>query len=135
MEEKNVGQQQPSILLNTFNDGVIAFEEETARVSKFLEACQSYFSKHDSIGSQVNNHIRSYTLKTNVSDREGSKWFSPGIPCSILSPTTDGWQSGKVRIKLQVTVEFYPEDPAAFGDPPSAQGSPLDDLRGDDSAT
>ncbi|PZD74879.1 hypothetical protein C1752_00942 [Acaryochloris thomasi RCC1774] len=36
-------------------------------------------------------------------------WFTDGLDCEILEPSSQGWQKGKVRFK--VTLEFYPDEP------------------------
>ncbi|MGF1601339.1 MAG: KGK domain-containing protein [Thermosynechococcaceae cyanobacterium] len=35
-------------------------------------------------------------------------WFTKGLYCEVLKPNSQGWQKGKVRIK--VTLEFCPEE-------------------------
>lgn len=53
-----------------------------------------------------------------------------GIPCSVLAPKTKDWQSGRVRVKIEVTVEFCPDDPESLEQEDIlGRGSLLDDLR------
>lgn len=47
-------------------------------------------------------------------------WFTEGLDCEILKPSSQGWQKGKVR--FNVTLEFCPDEP-------EEQGSGLDALR------
>ncbi|MEG3439087.1 KGK domain-containing protein [Pannus brasiliensis CCIBt3594] len=46
-----------------------------------------------------------------------------GVPCEILKANSSGWQKGK--LKIRVSVEFYPDEPESIEPPPS----PLDDIR------
>ncbi|AUT02977.1 KGK domain protein [Nostoc sp. CENA543] len=54
--------------------------------------------------------------------RYDSQFFEEGIECEILQPGTAGWQTGKVRIN--VNIEFIPDTSNT-----TASTSPLDDLR------
>lgn len=38
-------------------------------------------------------------------------WFDDGINCEILKTNGKGWQKGKVRINLNISVEFCPDEP------------------------
>ena len=51
-----------------------------------------------------------------------STWFHNGQECEILRAGSNGWQKGK--IKVNVTLEFIPDEP-------EVEKSPLDDLRQD----
>lgn len=119
--------------LDEFKDGIIAFGEDTFKISRFISGSKSYFLQHSHLGSQLVNYYRSnQQLKVDIPPKDHAGLLDSGIPCSILSPDTNGWQSGKVRLKLQVTVEFYPDNPEPFEpeDPEQKEeGSPLDDLR------
>jgi hypothetical protein len=50
-------------------------------------------------------------------------FLEEGVPCEILKVNSSGWKKGK--LKIRVSVEFYPDEPEAI-DPPA---SPLDDIR------
>ncbi len=39
------------------------------------------------------------------------EWFSDGIDCEVLKIGSKGWQKGKVKINLQVSLEFCPDEP------------------------
>jgi hypothetical protein len=47
-------------------------------------------------------------------------WFYEGQECEILKAGSQGWQKGK--IKINVTLEFIPDEPEVIE-------SPLDDVR------
>jgi len=77
-------------------------------------------------------------LKTRLQPRGGilgdySTWFDQGVDCEILSPGKNGWQKGKVRIKI--TLEFCPDEPEVPETPASNNSEinqkelPLDDIR------
>lgn len=60
-------------------------------------------------------------------------WSGKGADCEILSPGNNGWQKGKVRVKI--TLEFCPNEPEIIETPVSnnpeinKSESPLDDIR------
>lgn len=124
--------------LNKIGNGVIAFDQEIYMAPRIDDAIQSCFRRYDHIGYELNNYLtNTKKIRTNVSHEDRANWFNQkGIPCSILSPETNGWQTGRVKIKLQVMVEFYPDNPESFMEISSGEGelhlengSPLDDLR------
>ena len=124
--------------LDKFNDGVISFEEETYKVERFINSSKDYFLQYSQIGSSLISHMRSQAqLKINLSQKDYANWFNgQGIPCSILSPDTNGWQAGKVKIKIHMIVEFHPDDPESLlighksdRETPQESESPLDDIR------
>ncbi|MEB3178428.1 MAG: KGK domain-containing protein [Nostocaceae cyanobacterium] len=54
-------------------------------------------------------------------------WFNEGVECEVLQPGKT-WQKGKFRI--QITLEFCPDEPEPQPTPELAEiESPLDDLR------
>lgn len=59
------------------------------------------------------------------------KWLGEGADCETLKFGSQGWQKGKVRIK--VSVEFCPDEPEIEETPTTEEipqpESPLDDLR------
>ncbi|MBV9386381.1 MAG: hypothetical protein JOZ78_08135 [Chroococcidiopsidaceae cyanobacterium CP_BM_ER_R8_30] len=60
-------------------------------------------------------------------------WFSDGIECEILKLGASGWQKGRIRIALNVSLEFCPDKPEEnleMSDLEIGQSeSPLDDIR------
>ena len=69
----------------------------------------------------INNLSNSITQKL---DRQcnAQLWFEDGELCEILKAGSSGWQKGKIKLKVNLTLEFIPDEPEI------AQ-SPLDDLR------
>jgi hypothetical protein len=51
-------------------------------------------------------------------------WFSEGGECEVLRPGPQGWQKGKIRIRVKVDLEFCPDEPEG-----AQAESPLDDIR------
>ena len=49
-------------------------------------------------------------------------WFKDGEKCEILRADSTGWQIGKMKLKINFTLEFTP-------DKPEFKASPLDDVR------
>ena len=49
-------------------------------------------------------------------------WLKDGEECEILRAGSSGWQKGKIKLKINVTLEFIPNEPEAIE-------SPLDDVR------
>ena len=50
-------------------------------------------------------------------------WLEEGEKCEILkADSTTGWQAGKIKLKIDVTLEFIPDEP-------ELEKSPLDDVR------
>ncbi|MDJ0904189.1 MAG: KGK domain-containing protein [Xenococcus sp. MO_188.B8] len=48
-------------------------------------------------------------------------WFKDGEDCEILKAGSAGWQKGKMKLKINVILEFIPDEPQPE--------SPLDDIR------
>jgi len=70
--------------------GRIVMENPTFRVSEFLDALAQAISEHEGVWSE---------------DNEG--WFEDGLDCEVLRLSSQGWQRGRVRIRL----EFIPAAP------------------------
>lgn len=49
-------------------------------------------------------------------DKERKKWYREGVDCEMLKPGSN-WKKGK--LKIRISIEFYPDRPE----------SPLDDIR------
>ena len=75
-----------------------------------------------SLDRSLRNAIaRSITQKlANTSKAE--LWFGNGESCEILKAGSSGWQTGKIKLKVNFTLEFIPDEP-------EAETSPLDDVR------
>ncbi len=55
------------------------------------------------------------------------EWFTKGVECEILDTDGKGWKKGKVRI--QVSLEFQPDEPEIEAIETNPSESSLDDIR------
>ena len=53
---------------------------------------------------------------------DANSWFEDGEECEILRAGSSGWQKGKMKLKVNVTLEFIPDEP-------EETASPLDNVR------
>ena len=98
------------------DEGVLSEEDITLKISQVIEKFQNAFSDA-SLGNLVYREI-------NISGVDSKNWFTNGIDCEILEPGTKGWQKGKIRLQVNVEVEFIPSEAET-----TEAESPLDDLR------
>jgi KGK domain len=96
------------------DDDVIAFGEAMFRSGKLKKAIGQSFD--GSVGRSIDQKLRQNGLEIPIrmtgSTRlanEHCQWFDEGINCEILDLATRRWCKGKVRV--QVSVEFFVEDP------------------------
>lgn len=77
--------------------------------------------------SELINAVRAWIATTGHLTSSYSTWFkTDGLRCQVLRTNGTGWQSGKVRFR----VEFIPDEPIQTQLLiPSQPESPLDDLR------
>ena len=66
------------------------------------------------------------TISTSITRKLENKcnaklWFEDGENCEILQANSLGWQTGKIKLKINLTLEFIPDEPE--------EKSPLDDVR------
>jgi len=130
-----------SINLSQLRDGVITFinennNQEVYMISKLCDSINSYFLRFDQMGSGLNSHLSSSEIQTGIPHEDQVHFFYKGVPCSILSPKTNGWQTGRVKVRVEVTIDFYPDNPEFLIKEPDQEilepldeKSPLDDLR------
>lgn len=129
-------------LQNCGEDDVLSFGTPMFKVGKLKEEVKNLLHEHK-LGEQLSNSFSSQNLRIPVGggSRENNynphynKWFGDGIICEILKIGAEGWQKGKVKINLQVSLEFCPDEPETEEIPESdtleisPPESPLDDLR------
>jgi hypothetical protein len=130
-----------SINLSQLGDGVITFinknnNQKVYMISKLCDSINSYFLKFDQMGRELDSHLSSSEIKTDIPSEDRVHFFHKGVPCSILSPKTNGWQTGRVKVRVEVTIDFYPDNPEFLIKEPDQEilepldeKSPLDDLR------
>ncbi|MGK7905528.1 MAG: KGK domain-containing protein [Hormoscilla sp.] len=95
--------------------GVFSKGDMTLKISQFIEDMQKSFSEHN-LGILANNNI--------CIGSDHKKCLTDGIDCEILEPGRKGWQKGKIKLQVNVEVEFTPSQPET-----TEPESPLDDLR------
>ncbi|WP_016948855.1 KGK domain-containing protein [Anabaena sp. PCC 7108] len=128
-------------------DDAISCGAAMFKIQKLKEKIKNLFNKKK-LGEDLTNLFKSENLNLNIPainrqhiGKKGvitgsldrilyEKWFDEGIPCEILKLRSGGWQKGKVRINLEVSLEFCPDEReleqiTEIEEPES----PLDDLR------
>ena len=104
-------------LSNCDSRDVISFEsQDPIYIRRLFSLTKSAFDS--SIFNMISNSItRKLNNKCNA-----KLWFEDGENCEILKASSQGWQSGKMKLKINVTLEFIPDE--------LEEGkSPLDDVR------
>ncbi len=131
------------ILENCSEQDVFIFGSTTLKADKLKKEISQLFFKYK-LGEQLTNSLSSnlHLDVRNVVERSGryvrcfyDKWFDDGVDCEILKLGAAGWQKGKIKIKLNVSLEFCPDELEVEKNQTSnEQGiselkSPLDDIR------
>ncbi|MBD2326426.1 KGK domain-containing protein [Alkalinema sp. FACHB-956] len=79
----------------------------------------------------INRYLKDNALETYSYYKTGhgrqeyshyQNWFSEGVTCETLKTDGSGWQHGKMKITVQINVEFCPNDA-------ESDASPLDEIR------
>ena len=85
-------------------------------LSKFFALIKSTFTQNtiNSISSNITHKLEN---KCNA-----KLWFEDGEKCEILKADASGWQTGKLKLKINLSLEFIPDEP-------QKTTSPLDDVR------
>lgn len=127
-----------SINLSQLGDGVITFvnKNRVYLISKLCDFIHSYFLRFDQMGSGLDSYLSSSEIQTGLPPEDKVHFFYKGVPCSVLSPKTNCWQTGRVKVRVEVTIDFYPDNPEFLTKEPEQEmseslneESPLDDLR------
>jgi hypothetical protein len=114
---------------NCNNDDVLEFSSGTYRINKIIDKVKKLFK--EKLGTQVYTILKSEQIDINPGlDPNGnvdySNWFDRGIDCEILKVNSQGWQKGKVRLKI--TLEFEADKPEEKNNNHQSDLS-LDDIR------
>ncbi len=122
--------KEPQDLKNFHQKDIIAFDSQLFKVEQLFEAVQDSFNSSDT-GYYLQNALAHRQVPINArsfssayQEEQGEWWFGEGGECEVLRPGSQGWQKGKIRIRLKVTLEFCPDEPET-----NQEGSPLDDIR------
>lgn len=128
---------------NCSEHDVFLFGSTTFKVDKLKKEVNEHFQKRK-LGQQIieslsSKHIDVSNIVTRVRrgivDAFYENWFIDGINCEIFKIGNKGWQKGKIRIKLNISLEFCPDEPeveknlAVNLQEISQSESPLDDIR------
>jgi hypothetical protein len=108
-------QEENLFLQNCSDDDALAFSSGMFKAGKLRE--KLWLVLINSIASNLYTSLKEQGvdidpgyIHTNNSVRTATwKWFKQGIECETLKISSQGWQKGK--IKLKVCLEFIPDEP------------------------
>ena len=125
---------------NCGNEDALSFGNAMLKVEKLKETVNNVLPEYE-LGRTLDHLLSQQQLSIDVgltTDRTRylyENWFGEGIDCEILRVGALGWKKGKIKLKLNVTIEFCPDEPQLEETPEnnnsetSKPESPLDDLR------
>lgn len=125
---------------NCGNEDALSFGNAMLKVEKLKETVNEVLPENG-LGQTLNSSLSKQKLDINVGLTTDltryfyEKWFGEGIDCEILRVGAQGWKKGKIKLKLNVTIEFCPDEPEVEELPENNESetsqpeSPLDDLR------
>ena len=125
---------------NCGNDDALSFGRAMLKVEKLKETVNRVLPEYG-LGETLNKSLIEQQLTIDVNFDQNrqrfsyDKWFGEGIDCEILRVGAQGWKKGKIRLKLNVTIEFCPDEPEVEETPENNESetsqpeSPLDGLR------
>ena len=125
---------------NCGNDDALSFGRAMLKVEKLKQTVNRVLPEYG-LGETLNKSLieQQLTIEVNFDNNRQrfsyDKWFGQGIDCEILRVGAQGWKKGKIKLKLNVTIEFCPDEPEVEETPENNQleisqpESPLDDLR------
>lgn len=106
-----------SYLQKCNDDDVMSFNDTLCKVRKFRSAVNHAFTDPHRVKDSLSFAFSEYSVPISA-----SSLLNEGIDCEVLNLGAKTWQKGKIKIK--VTVEFCPNEPATI-----QLESPLDDIR------
>lgn len=126
---------------NCGNEDALSFGHAMLKVEKLKETVTYRVLPEYGLGETLNKSLKEQNLNidvpldTRLKRFSYENWFGQGIDCEILKVGAQGWKKGKIKIKLNVTIEFCQEKPEVEETPENNESetsqpeSPLDDLR------
>ncbi|BAZ06826.1 KGK domain-containing protein [Calothrix sp. NIES-3974] len=110
--------------IRNFNYGdVISVKDKIYKTGKVIDnIIQSFKNK---LYSNLNEYLVNQFDMKNIANLP--ELFDSGIECELLQTDGGGWQKGK--IKINITLEFIPDQPDVTETAANSHLSPLDDLR------
>ncbi|WP_019507215.1 KGK domain-containing protein [Pleurocapsa sp. PCC 7319] len=119
MTNSNIDIKPNEYLANCNNRDIISFDSrDPIFVYKLFDLIKLAFNSNSNIFHTISNSI-TQKLKCNC---DAKLWFQDGEKCEILKAGSSGWQKGKIKLKLNISLEFIPDKPEEIE-------SPLDDIR------
>jgi len=125
---------------NCGNEDALSFGNAMLKVEKLKETVNKVLPEYG-LGQTLNQLLGQQQLKIDVgltTDQQHfsyENWFGQGIDCEILRVGAQGWKKGKIKLKLNVTIEFCPDESEVEETPENNESetsqpeSPLEDLR------
>ena len=101
---KNMEEQEIS-LKNCSDDQVLSWQQTTLKVEQLKEKLRKTFSTRN-----LSSLISSVQIQE-IDRKNREQFLDRGIDCEILKPSETGWQKGKVRLHVNFTIEFIPDEP------------------------
>lgn len=103
---------------NLRDDDILEQEDRLFKCGKVKAAFETAFDSAIPSALVSHNSIKQIDIRA----KQPTDWFTDGVDCQVLKAGSDGWQKGKLKVK--VSVEFIPDQPEI----PEYQ-SPLDEIR------
>ncbi|GAB4532650.1 MAG: hypothetical protein Tsb0014_17290 [Pleurocapsa sp.] len=117
MTKPNFNLETNQYLSNCDSKDVIALNSKGLfYIHKLCELVLSSLDRH------VVNTIASSITQKLANQCSAKLWFEDGESCEILKAGASGWQKEKIKFKVNLTLEFIPDEP-------EIEKSPLDDVR------
>lgn len=125
---------------NCGNDDALSFGNAMLKIETLKKTVNKVLPENG-LGQTLNQFLSQQALNIDVplttdqTRRLYENWFGEGIDCEILKVGAQGWKKGKMKLKLNVTIEFCPDEPDVKETPENNESetskpeSPLDDLR------
>src|SRR6476646_9451409 len=107
-------QEENLFLQNCSDDDALAFSSRMFKAGKLRE--KLWLVLTNSIASNLYTNLKEQGIEIHPGYENRSmaawKWFMQGLECEILKIGSQGWQKGK--LKLKVCLEFIPDEPEYF---------------------
>ena len=116
-------EEQEISLKNCSDDQVLSWQQTTLKVEQLKEKLRKTFSTRN-----LSSLISSVQIQE-IDRKNREQFLDRGIDCEILKPSETGWQKGKVRLHVNFTIEFIPDEPEIEKPKIDEPESPLDDFR------
>lgn len=133
--------QDKFYLNNCGENDVLSFGTAMFKVENLKEEVNNILNEYK-LGEELSKSLSFKNFHIDVNNQvfirnvyRYNNWFGDGINCEILRLGANGWQKGRVTIKLNVSLEFCPDEPEleetlANNEPGiTPPESPLNDMR------